>query len=173
MAHPATLKKREHQPWPQQETRCGQQDTSVSEPHGELEYDKTQVPAIGDIDTKGNPGANLEATHESDNGTVDASDYPTEVHSAIVEYLKQILSDTNFPDDAPGLDLQNSDRLLLLNRIEQAFHKSRDWRSAWGIAKDTGLTQDMVQRFMKSHSDLFEVSPITPCGIPLYRLKSK
>jgi hypothetical protein len=57
----------------------------------------------------------------------------------------------------------------LLKEILSAFPASRDWRTAWGISQDLGYSEDIVTQAIEANPHIFEVSPIAPAGIALYR----
>lgn len=46
----------------------------------------------------------------------------------------------------------------------------REWRSVWGISKSSGLSQKATDTIFERYKGiLFEVNPLTPGGITLYR----
>ena len=57
-------------------------------------------------------------------------------------------------------------------RILQAFPRhDAGWRTAGGVARDSGLPFEAVQSYLRSHPDLFETSSIAPAGMILYALR--
>ena len=57
-------------------------------------------------------------------------------------------------------------------RILGAFQRTNDgWRTAGGVARDSGLPFEAVQSYLRSHPDLFETSSIAPAGMILYALR--
>lgn len=58
-------------------------------------------------------------------------------------------------------------------RILAAFPRRDDgWRTAGGVARDSGLPYEAVQSYLRSRPDLFETSPISPAGMTLYSLRT-
>lgn len=56
--------------------------------------------------------------------------------------------------------------------ILRAFQGPRNrWRTAGGVARDLRLSHATVTRFIDQHPDLFEQSPISLGGIPIYGLR--
>ena len=76
-------------------------------------------------------------------------------------------------DERPRYFLSDGSRpeaaCLSVEDVLAAYPSTRDWRTAWGIGKDLGYSEEAVAEVLESNSDVFEVSPITPGGIPLYR----
>ena len=42
------------------------------------------------------------------------------------------------------------------------------WRTPGGIARETGLSQETVEVYLRDHPELFSQSPIRPGGTSLY-----
>jgi len=57
-------------------------------------------------------------------------------------------------------------------QILETFRGPRtSWRTAGGIARQTGLPLNTVQSYFQAHRDLFVQSPLAPGGMPLYSLR--
>jgi len=71
-------------------------------------------------------------------------------------------------------DKSQQQEAAALARIIDSFRGPRDlWRTAWGIARETGLPLSEVSAFLEGHPELFVLSPISPSGIKLYGLRER
>jgi len=57
-------------------------------------------------------------------------------------------------------------------RILEAFPRhDAGWRTAGGVARDSGLPYEAVLSYLRSHPHLFETSSLSPSGMTLYSLR--
>ena len=68
------------------------------------------------------------------------------------------------------LDIDGSQ---LTESILSFFPASREWRSAWSVSDDLGYPIDLVRTIIEANPNIFEISPIEPCGVKLYRPRKK
>lgn len=86
----------------------------------------------------------------------------------IQSQLRSNVSSTTSAHEERGSQVSKSE---LIQRVIAECGASRDWRTAWGVGQKIGYSPDAVQNVLVGHPDLFETSPLTPAGIPLYRLR--
>ena len=61
-----------------------------------------------------------------------------------------------------------------VSRIREALSNPKwDFRTVGGIARDTELSREQVERVLADHQDLFRQSHLTRNGAPLYTLREK
>ena len=52
-------------------------------------------------------------------------------------------------------------------------HANFQWRSLGGIAREANLKLETVQDYINEHRELFDQSPLSPGGIPLYTVQRR
>lgn len=72
-----------------------------------------------------------------------------------------------------SVPVQPEDREAIARRVLQAFENPKEWRSAWGISHYVPYSIAVVRETLASHPEYFEVSPIAPGGIALYRPRTR
>jgi len=62
----------------------------------------------------------------------------------------------------------------VVDRVRSALSNPQwDFRTIGGIARDTKLSREQVERVLADHQDLFRQSHLTRNGAPLYTLREK
>jgi len=61
----------------------------------------------------------------------------------------------------------------LTEQILSFFPASREWRSAWSVSDNLGYPIDLVRKLIEANPSTFEISPIEPCGVKLYRPRKR
>ena len=78
--------------------------------------------------------------------------------------------DTSLPlYEGEQVKIEKLSSVPTLNTVLEEFRSSKEWRTAWGIAQSIHYSEDAIAIVLKENSDLFEVSPLAPAGISLYR----
>ena len=58
-------------------------------------------------------------------------------------------------------------------KLVAAFDGERgQWRTVGGISRHTGLSEPIVEKYIKDHADFFVRSPISVGGIALYGVRA-
>ncbi len=52
-------------------------------------------------------------------------------------------------------------------------HTNFQWRSLGGISREANLTLGTVQAYIEKNRELFDQSPLSPGGIPLYTIQRR
>ena|SRR5438270_1706759 len=74
----------------------------------------------------------------------------------------------------PRVSTTDSSTMELVDRVLRALSNPQwDFRTIGGIARDSKLSREQVERVLADHQDLFRQSHLTRNGAPLYTLREK
>ncbi len=128
---------------------------TIKRPTGEPESKNIPIRIGSQSSTNMGEEENSKNRSNGDDNSCDRRDSLTNPHK---------MSDTYVQKTA---DIAHCDALI--EEILSTYPPSRDWRNAWGISRDLGYSEETVDKVLVSNPDIFELSPIRPAGITLYR----